>query len=332
MSLLFFTPGEPAGIGPDLCVYLAQQKQRFPLIVIANIELIQQRAKLLDMPIKIFEVKQLPESSDHQLFSGNQQLAIFNVPINGTTEPGVLQKENASYVLRCLDIAIDGCLNNECFKGIVTGPIHKGVINQAGFKNFTGHTEYLAAGTQADVVMMLATEGLRVALVTTHVAVKELPLYIKQERIERIATILNQELKSRFACAQPRILVCGFNPHAGEGGHLGTEEISDIIPAIENLQRQGIDIQGPYPADTIFNPEYLEQADAILAMYHDQGLPVLKYKGFGNAINITLGLPFIRTSVDHGTALDLAGKKERINPQSLLLAIEQASQMMKLST
>lgn len=237
----------------------------------------------------------------------------------------MLERANAGYVLETLTRAGKGCLDGH-FAGMITAPVHKGVINEAGIA-FSGHTEFLAELTHtAQVVMMLATRGLRVALVTTHLPLKDVAAAITAERLERVARILHADLVEKFGLPNPRILVCGLNPHAGEGGHLGREEIEIIEPCLERLRKEGLNLIGPLPADTLFTPKHLEHCDAVLAMYHDQGLPVLKYKGFGAAVNVTLGLPIIRTSVDHGTALDLAGTG-RIDGGSLQVALETAYEM-----
>jgi 4-hydroxythreonine-4-phosphate dehydrogenase len=222
--------------------------------------------------------------------------------------------------------AADGCRRGD-FAAMVTAPVHKGVINDAGIP-FTGHTEFLAEQVGGDPVMLLACPGLRVALATTHLPLRDVAAALTRERLERVTRILHHDLRSRFGIVEPRILVCGLNPHAGEGGHLGHEEQEVIAPVLQRLRAQGMQLEGPLPADTLFNATRLEGADAVLAMYHDQGLPVLKFKGFGRAVNITLGLPIIRTSVDHGTALDLAGTG-RIDPGSMLAAIEQAAALAR---
>ncbi len=296
---LAVTPGEPAGIGPDLLIRLAQQPRDCELVAYADPELLVSRARLLGLPLSLRPPCNKP-------LRGAGDLAISPIHLGRTVHPGVTDTAHAPYVLETLRLALDDTRDGTC-QALVTGPVHKGVINDAGIP-FTGHTEYLAEHTATPrVVMMLATEGLRVALVTTHLPLAEVPGAITQPAIEEVLAILHRELRDRFAITRPRILVCGLNPHAGEGGHLGREEIDTIIPALESCRRQGIDAVGPLPADTLFTPRHLAHCDAVLAMYHDQGLPVLKYKGFGAAVNITLGLPVIRTSVDHGTALDLAG-------------------------
>lgn len=301
------TPGEPAGIGPDLAVMLAQHPQAHEIVAIADPMLLTQRAQALGLPLKLREV--LLDAQPQPLAAG--ELAVLPVALATTVVPGQLNTANALYILHTLDAAIAGCAAQQ-FDALVTGPVHKSLINDAGIA-FSGHTEYLADKTHTDkVVMMLATEGLRVALATTHLPLKDVAAAINEQELSQVIRILQRDLQQQFGIAQPRIYVCGLNPHAGEGGHLGREEIEIIEPTLNALRREGINLIGPLPADTLFTPKYLDQADAVLAMYHDQGLPVLKFKGFGQAVNITLGLPIIRTSVDHGTALDLAatGKVE----------------------
>jgi 4-hydroxythreonine-4-phosphate dehydrogenase len=299
---LALTPGEPAGIGPDLVVTLAQEAQAYELVAIADPQLLLSRAQALGLPLKLREINL--HSTPRPSCAG--ELAILPIPLSTPAQAGVLDITNATYILQTLDAAIDGCVKHQ-FAALVTGPVHKSVINDAGIA-FSGHTEYLAEKTATEkVVMMLATEGLRVALATTHLPLKDVAAAINATELTQVILILQRDLQQQFGIAQPRILVCGLNPHAGEGGHLGREEIEIIEPTLLRLREQGINLIGPLPADTLFTPKYLDHADAVLAMYHDQGLPVLKYKGFGQAVNITLGLPLIRTSVDHGTALDLAG-------------------------
>lgn len=317
---IVFTPGEPAGIGPDLCVQLAQRELDIDLVVVADPQLLIDRSKLLGLPLNIQQFDPAAPYTSKQ--AGTIQL--FPTTLNTKSTPGQLNPDNAEYVLQCLRSATEGCMNGT-FHALVTGPVHKGVINDAGLP-FTGHTEFLADLTQSTPVMMLATEGLRVALVTTHLPLAEISRTITPELLERITRILHTDLQIKFGLNDPKILVCGLNPHAGEGGHLGMEEIEVITPVLERLRHEGMKLTGPLPADTLFTPHYLEQADAVLAMYHDQGLPVLKYKGFGRAVNITLGLPIIRTSVDHGTALDLAGTGNA-NQGSLDAALETAIEM-----
>ena len=316
------TPGEPAGIGPDLCLLLAQQQQAAELVVIGDPELLAQRAAILGLPFqpRLFD----PQAAPQAFVAG--EICILPVAMQTAAQCGVLNSDNAQYVLETLDQAIAGCQSGT-FDALVTGPVHKGIINDAGI-NFSGHTEYLAAATATDtVVMLLATDELRVALVTTHVPLLEVSALITPGRLQRIIRVLHAGLQQRFGIAQPRIKVCGLNPHAGEGGHLGREEIETIIPTLQGLRAEGIDLDGPLPADTVFNQHYIADSDAILAMYHDQGLPVLKHSGFGRAVNITLGLPIIRTSVDHGTALDLAGTGQA-DTGSLQMAIKYAADMV----
>jgi 4-hydroxythreonine-4-phosphate dehydrogenase len=252
-------------------------------------------------------------------------LSVLHVDGLATTEAGRLNTANSAYVLETLRVATRGCLDGT-FDGMVTAPVHKGVINDAGIE-FSGHTEFLQAMCGVErVVMMLATDELRVALVTTHLPLSKVPAAITPERLTQVTRILNQDLKRFFGVPQPRILVAGLNPHAGEGGHLGREELDVIEPTLESLRKEGMNLTGPLPADTLFTPHWLDNADAALAMYHDQGLPVLKFQGFGRAVNITLGLPIVRTSVDHGTALDLAGTG-RADMGSLRQAVRVSEQM-----
>lgn len=317
MIRLAVTPGEPAGIGPDILIQLAQKPQQCELVVYADPELLISRAKLLGLPLR------LRAASNKPLATG--ELAIHPVPMATAATPGQLNPTNGGYVLNCLDRAIEACRSSEV-AAMVTGPVNKAVINDSGIP-FTGHTEFLAEKTQTPrVVMMLATQSLKVALATTHLPLKAVPEAITRDLLLEVLIILHQDLQNKFGLANPRILVCGLNPHAGESGHLGTEEIETISPVIQSLQSKGMAVSGPYPADTVFNPRQLAQGDAVLAMYHDQGLPVLKSQGFGEAVNVTLGLPIIRTSVDHGTALDLAGTGAA-NPDSLQEAINFAHRM-----
>nr|WP_218165915.1 4-hydroxythreonine-4-phosphate dehydrogenase PdxA [Pseudomonas agarici] len=316
------TPGEPAGIGPDLCLLLASQPQPHPLIAITSRELLAERAAQLGVVVDLLSVG--PHNWPNQPAPAGS-LYVWDTPLATQVVAGKLDKANAAFVLETLTRAGQGCLDGD-FAGMITAPVHKGVINDSGIA-FSGHTEFLADLTHThQVVMMLATHGLRVALVTTHLPLRQVADAITPQRLERVTRILHTDLKEKFGIAQPRILVCGLNPHAGEGGHLGHEEIDIIEPTLERLRSEGMDLRGPLPADTLFTPKYLEHYDAVLAMYHDQGLPVLKYQGFGAAVNVTLGLPIIRTSVDHGTALDLAGGGE-IDTGSLQVALETAYQM-----
>ncbi len=312
---IVITPGEPAGIGIDICIQLAQYPHpQMQWAVIADPLLLAQRAKQLQLPLTLH----LAEDN----IPGTQAAGhLFYIPISlpSLCETGKLNPEHADYVLQCLTLAIQLCQDN-VFDALITGPVHKGVINQAGIP-FTGHTEFLAQYTNTKkVVMMLATSGLRVALATTHLPLSKVSAAITPDNIFQTLSILHQDLKKYYSLTRPRILVCGLNPHAGEDGHLGREEIDTLLPVIKQFQAQGMQISDPLPADTLFTPPYLQACDCVLAMYHDQGLPVLKYRGFGQAINITLGLPIIRTSVDHGTALSLAGTG-KANSDSLRYAI-----------
>lgn len=302
---ILITPGEPAGIGPDLVCMLAQESWPAELVVVADGELLRARAQQLGLSLQL---RSADLAANPQAQSAGS-LQLLEVKLAAAAQPGVLDVRNAAYVLETLRIACDSCMAGSA-AALVTGPVQKSVINDAGIA-FSGHTEFLAQRCGAPLpVMMLATLGaqpLRVALATTHLPLQAVPAAISRERLLATLHILDADLRRRFGIARPHILVCGLNPHAGESGHLGREEIETIAPAIAQAQAAGIDAQGPLPADTLFTPRQLAQADAVLAMYHDQGLPVLKYAGFGEAINITLGLPILRTSVDHGTALDLAG-------------------------
>lgn len=295
------TPGEPAGIGPDLVITLAQQTQQHEIVAIADPQLLRERAQQLNLSLRLREINL--QDTPRPNVAG--ELAVLPVALAETAVPGKLNVNNAPYILHTLDTAIAGCICGH-FAALVTGPVQKSVINDAGIP-FSGHTEYLADKTRTPkVVMMLATAGLRVALATTHLPLKDVAAAITHDELTQVIEILQRDMQLQFGIKEPRILVCGLNPHAGEGGHLGREEIEVIEPVLNALRARGMNLIGPLPADTLFTPKYLDKADAVLAMYHDQGLPVLKYKGFGNAVNITLGLPIIRTSVDHGTALDLA--------------------------
>ena len=319
---LALTPGEPAGIGPDLCAQLAQRPPAdVELIAFCDPELLEQRAASLGLPLRLAA----PGAKPRPCARG--ELRAVPVELAAAARPGELNPANSAYVLECLRTAVRRVLDGHA-DALVTGPVHKAVINQAGHP-FSGHTEFLAelCGRETGV-MMLATPGLRVALATTHLPLKAVPAAITRERLLEVLTILARDLRGRFGIERPRILVCGLNPHAGESGELGTEELEIIEPALAELRALGMDLVGPLPADTLFAPRLLDTADAVLSMYHDQGLPVLKFKGFGNAVNITLGLPIIRTSVDHGTALDLAGGGEA-DPGSLRCAVEAALEMLR---
>ena len=298
--MLAITPGEPAGIGPDIAIELCQIEREEAIILFADKNMLSERADLLGKELDILE-------GDKTVTRDARRVNVMHVPLEEKVEPGVLNPRNSVGVLKSLDNAIGGCLSGR-FSGLVTGPIQKSVMNEGGIP-FTGHTEYLAERAEVeDVVMMLASEKMRVALATTHLQLKQVPQEITYELLTRRLMILNEALRNLFRIASPSILVSGLNPHSGESGKLGLEEEEVISPVCESLRERGVDLIGPLPADTLFTPKYLDQADAVMTMYHDQGLPVLKYSSFGKAVNITLGLPFVRTSVDHGTALELAGR------------------------
>jgi len=315
--VLALTPGEPAGIGPDLVVTLAQRGFDASVIAIADPQLLLDRARALGLPLDILPPDPLPAPP--------RTLRVLPVALGRPVVPGTLDKANAPYVLATLQAAVSACMKRRV-AALVTGPVHKGIINDAGVP-FSGHTEFLAAATGTPrVVMMLATPGLRVALATTHLPLRDVSDHITAQSLEQVLRILHRDLRRHFGIRDPRVLVAGLNPHAGEGGHLGREEIDVIIPCLQRLRAEGMTLIGPLPADTLFTPHHLEGADAVLAMYHDQGLPVLKHAGFGRAVNVTLGLPVLRTSVDHGTALDLAGSG-RADRGSLEAAIELAIEL-----
>lgn len=319
MKPLLVTSGEPAGIGPDLCLDLADSD--FPIVVLIDKNVLAERAVQLGRKVVLHDYAH----GEPPIRRANH-LTVIHLPCSSNVVPGVLNPDNVSYVLTMLAMATDLCLQGE-FSGLITAPVHKGIINQAGI-SFTGHTEFFAERCNIDtVVMMLVCDVMRVALVTTHLPLRRVADVINQSLIIDVITCLNTSLQHYFAIKNPKILVAGLNPHAGEGGHLGTEEIDVIAPALDILKSRRIDVQGPLPADTLFTPNHLNLSDAFVAMYHDQGLAVLKYAGFGNAVNITLGLPIIRTSVDHGTALDLAGKGVA-QSASLLLAVATAARMV----
>ena len=320
------TPGEPAGIGPDLCVLLAQTAHAAELVIVADPTLLAARAAQLGVPLALDRY----DSAAAPMPQPAGRLRVATVPLHAAVQGGELNPLNAAYVLDTLRAATHGCMSGE-FAALVTGPVHKGVINDAGFA-FSGHTEFLADLTRTPrVVMMLLTAGLRVALATTHLPLRDVADAITAPHLEGALRILHRDLRERFGIAAPRIVVCGLNPHAGESGHLGTEDRDVVAPVLDKLRAAGLDLLGPLPADTLFIPKYLDTADAVLAMYHDQGLPVLKYKGFGNAVNITLGLPIIRTSVDHGTALELAGRGGA-DLGSLTAALQLASEIAARSS
>ena len=307
--------GEPAGIGPDIVIDLAQHTRQQAWFAIASPELLAARAEQLGLPLTLH----LLDSPTTPITQSAQQLSVFPVPLPHTVEAGTLNMMNSAYVLESIRAATEFCLRGMC-AGMVTAPVHKSIINEAGI-HFTGHTEWLAdyCGVE-DVVMMLACDEYRVALATTHVPLEHVPALIDHARLKRKLTILTQGLQQHFQCAQPHIAVCGLNPHAGENGHLGTQEQTVIEPTLTQLRQQGFQLDGPLPADTLLAPQFATQYDAVLAMYHDQGLGPIKACYFDRAVNITLGLPFLRTSVDHGTALHLAGTG-RASSTSLAAAI-----------
>lgn len=322
---LVITAGEPAGIGADLCVQLAATPSEIPFVVIADKNLLRQRAALLGINLQVRDfVSQKSRSKEQHLAP---VLSVIHVPLLAECQAGVLDAANSEYVLAVLRRAVQGCQSGE-FSSMVTAPVHKGIINDAGIV-FTGHTEFLAEQTGTKrVVMMLVGGGMRVALATTHLALKDVPAAITASLLENALRIVQHDLQFRFGIAQPRILVAGLNPHAGEGGYLGREEIEVMMPVLDKLRSGGMNVSVPLPADTLFTPHMLEQCDCVLAMYHDQGLPVLKHASFGQGVNVTLGLPVIRTSVDHGTALDLAGTGNA-DGGSLLEAIRLAARMVQ---
>lgn len=316
MLPLYVTSGEPAGIGPDICLSLADRVDERPIVVLADIQMLQARADILQKTVELIEYKGQVESSQQG------QLYVEHVPLNADVVLGELNPQNSAYVLEQLRRSAEYAMQAKSV-GVATAPVQKSVINDAGI-HFSGHTEYYQefAGVER-VVMMLATKTLRVALATTHLPLREIADAITATRLQQVIDILLHDLKTKFQIEQPRILVCGLNPHAGEGGYLGHEEIEVINPVLEQYRARGEQLSLCLPADTLFTPEHLQHADAVLAMYHDQGLPVLKSQGFGEAINITLGLPFIRTSVDHGTALSLAGTGQA-KSSSLHVAVDLA--------
>ncbi len=316
------TSGEPAGIGPELVVKIAQQAFTDQLVFIGDPALLQNTARMLGLTIKTGPFNALRRSA-----SKAGEILVASIPLAQPVNVGELNTGNAQYVIDTLDYACQGCLDG-LFDAMVTPPVHKGVINDAGI-HFSGHTEFLQQRTGSnEVVMMLATEHLKVALVTTHLALNKVSAAITKPKLRSVLNILISDLQQLFAIDRPNILVCGLNPHAGENGHMGMEEIETITPVLQEFIAAGVTLSGPLPADTLFTEKYLKDADAVLAMYHDQGLPVLKYSGFGKAVNITLGLPIIRTSVDHGTALDIAGEGIA-NIGSLEVAIYYASKLAR---
>lgn len=314
--LIAVTAGEPAGIGPDLCAMLGGRRLPARIVIIADETMLHERAKALGLA-----VARIPPYAG----SDAGDLSVLHVPLARPAKAGHPDPANSHYVLRSLEIAADGCRDG-AFAALATAPVHKGIINDAGIP-FTGHTEFLAERLHAPhVVMMLAGGGMRVALATTHLPLHAVAAAITRDGLEQTLRVLHADLVCRFAIARPRIIVAGLNPHAGEAGYLGREEIDVITPVLDRLRGEGFELTGPLPADTLFQPARLAECDCVLAMYHDQGLPVLKYASFGAGINITLGLPIIRTSVDHGTALELAGTG-KARADSLIAAIELAAEL-----
>ncbi len=318
---LALTPGEPAGIGYDLCAQISAQVPTLGarLMLIADPDVLADRARSLGIPCPFYTMH------DPHDWGDPKQLHLLPVKAPHAVSAGHLDARNSPFVMQCLDWAVDLCQHAH-IQAMVTGPVHKGIINEGGIP-FSGHTEYLEQRCGTKAVMLLATPGLRVALLTTHVPLAQVPALVTAARLEEVIVILDRELRQRMGISHPRIRVCGLNPHAGEQGHLGREEIDVMIPTIEKLRKLGLRIEGPVPADTAFLPDQLSGCDVVLTLYHDQGLPVLKHLGFSDAVNISLGLPFIRTSVDHGTALELAGTG-KTNPGSLLAAIQSALAML----
>ncbi len=311
-SVIAFTPGDPAGVGPDLAVALAESPPNCDIVIIGDRKVLNSRARQIDSNVLFSDGASMPGSSVH----------VSSIECAATPVAGTPNSLNAQYVLKTLDAAVQGCLSGR-FDAMVTGPVNKAVISEAGF-DFSGHTEYLAQQTDSPCpVMMLASNRMRVALTTTHIRLSQVSAAITRERLRSVLSVLNDDLQCRFRIKSPRIAVCGLNPHAGEAGLLGSEELQTIAPVIEELQGDGLDIVGPIPADTAFTQSRLAKCDVVLAMYHDQGLPVIKHDGFGDIANITLGLPIIRTSVDHGTAYDIAGTG-RVDPGSMMTAIDAA--------
>lgn len=319
--MIVVTSGEPAGIGPDICLILAAAEPLQDVVFMGDPAVFQSRASQLGLQVDL-DIS----TSGHWRSTGSAgTLRLIPFPLQAPVQPGNPHTANAQVVLDMLRAAVTGCLSGR-YSAMVTAPVHKGIINEAGI-SFSGHTEFLQHITGSkQVVMMLASEAMRVALVTTHLPLASVPRAITVKRLESVIQVLDDDLRSRFGIAQPRIIVAGLNPHAGEGGHMGREEIDVIIPTLARLRQKGLDLVGPLPADTLFCKKWLDQADAVLAMYHDQGLPVLKYQSFGAAANITLGMSIIRTSVDHGTAFDLAGTGQA-DHGSLLTAIQYARLM-----
>ncbi|KTD21012.1 4-hydroxythreonine-4-phosphate dehydrogenase [Legionella lansingensis] len=322
MKPLLVSSGEPAGVGPDLCLALASLE--LPIVILGDKHLLSQRAQELGLQLNFVAYQ-----PDVPLAIKRGQLTVLSIPCVAKVKAGELNPQNSPYVIEMLKVGSTKCLQGE-FAALVTAPVHKAVINDAGIA-FTGHTEFLAKHCKAadGVVMMLACETMKMALVTTHLPLRDVAQAITVETITRVIKRLDKGLREEFGLKDPCIYVAGLNPHAGEGGYLGREEIEIISPALAILKKEGINVHGPFPADTLFTPRNLTQCDAFVAMYHDQGLPVLKYAGFGAAVNVTLGLPIIRTSVDHGTALELAGTG-LADVGSLVAAIKMAETMAKI--
>ena len=325
MQRVILTSGEPAGIGPDLCIAIAGRDWPCDLLFAGDTQLFIDRAQQLGAAVSVEPITSLQDRQQHRA----GVMRVVHQPLAVEARCGLLNRANAAHVLRLLDTAIDGCVRGD-FDAMVTAPVQKSIINDAGIP-FTGHTEYLAERTGAPLpVMMLTSGSLRVALATTHLPLAAVSSAITRSLLEQVLRILDHDLRVRFGISAPRILVCGLNPHAGESGHLGREEIEVITPVVEQLRNHGMQLIGPHPADTAFTPHLLRQADAVLAMYHDQGLPVIKHVGFSDAVNVTLGLPIVRTSVDHGTALNLAGTG-KADAGSLIAALELALTLSNVS-
>ncbi len=315
---LVITAGEPAGIGPDLCLALAQTEWSDRVVVIADPEILESRARQLGVDVTILS------SGGNEEGAVNHHLKVLRQPLVNASVCGTPDPANAKSLLAGLTRAVKGCIDGE-FSGLVTAPLQKSTINDAGI-SFTGHTEYLAELTSTKTpVMLLVTDAMRVALASTHMPLRQVPDYLTKDRLRDVIEVLHADLIAKFDISEPEIIVCGLNPHAGENGHLGVEDAAVIEPVINEYQLRGMIVRGPLPADTAFTPA-AGHADAVLAMYHDQGLPVLKYAGFGNAVNVTLGLPIIRTSVDHGTALDIAGTG-KADAGSMIAAVELAAKL-----
>ncbi|MDR3490689.1 MAG: 4-hydroxythreonine-4-phosphate dehydrogenase PdxA [Gammaproteobacteria bacterium] len=323
---ILITPGEPAGIGPDITLKILQTASLAEIIVIGDPQLFLERAQWLNLPIKIIPF----DDTSHSTAQQPGELKIIPVALKETCIPGHLNIANAPYVIECLNIAADLCLQKKA-DALVTGPIQKSIINEAGI-SFSGHTEFLAQRCKVkNSIMLFVVNSLKVALLTTHIPIAQVPSAITHEKLKTTIKLLQKELQTKFNITAPKIAVCGLNPHAGESGHMGSEEIEIIEPALKELRYEGIHIVGPLPADTVFLDKYLNNCDVILGMYHDQVLPVVKYLGFQEAVNVTLGLPIIRTSVDHGTALDIAGSG-LADANSMAAAVKLAIELSKLST